>query len=657
MDKDTLEQMDVVFDFDDKSSPVSPEDISTSPPQSTESDSLFCLRCGNEADDMKEPASWILDDDSCAFCSQKCADEFDKEVQARIMMERTQKEQKQQQQVQPGTTPTPTRTGRKSRQSQATNAQSVRTVSRERVVHELRRTYSSTQNSEKPYDLKRELSSFAEALRADYTAKQAHAKVDLFLQFILLTTEICPRDHTSKIRGWGRMKQATFAEQLGYFASQRNVTSQAWGKTVDRLLTLLAQKIWPRTAKDRTNIKKNRSWYGFRFNGYGDVSSIPTADHDRHIDINSPQSLSSTPVSTPGSSDSGCSLASPFTSPRIMTPFFTPLTRTSRSKMQFQPYYDILENGDCYVVRIFTPAMTPQDANKLQITSNLAQKYVSVTGAYIPGCIIGDQLVNEFDIQKPLTSSICSQTKNSGYMDLKIALPTDIKDDEQSIQFAHVMWGLAIHFPRRKQVQDVTMRFTSCFGTCNLDVEHKSSPTNGQQKSSDDDDVDDVDTTTPQENKATGKTLTRTRRTATKKTITTKATENSKRNTRLRRTTNKKRKVRSPSPATTPKATRKRKTPGREKTITKQDLIGRTCSVRGELWDDSYAGQYYDMTVLRIVKTIKPGDTKKYDTFILEEDDHEYEFYLHDLKDFGIVTEEEYHAMATDADPYVNGRE
>ena len=90
-------------------------------------------------------------------------------------------------------------------------------------------------------------------------------------------------------------------------------------------------------------------------------------------------------------------------------------------------------------------------------------------------------------------------------MDLKIALPTDIKDDERSIQFAHVMWGLAIHFPRRKQVQDVAMRFTSCFGTCNLDVEHTSSPTNGQQTSSDDDDVDDddVDTPTPQENKAT----------------------------------------------------------------------------------------------------------------------------------------------------------
>ena len=83
-------------------------------------------------------------------------------------------------------------------------------------------------------------------------------------------------------------------------------------------------------------------------------------------------------------------------------------------------------------------------------------------------------------------------------MDLKIALPTDIKDDERSIQFAHVMWGLAIHFPRRKQVQDVAMRFTSCFGTCNLDVEHTSSPTNGQQTSSDDDDVDYDDVGMPQ---------------------------------------------------------------------------------------------------------------------------------------------------------------
>ena len=182
--------------------------------------------------------------------------------------------------------------------------------------------------------------------------------------------EICPRDHTNKLQAWGRVKQSTFAEQLGYFASQRNVLSQAWGKTVDRLLTLLTQKIWPRTAKNRKNIKKNRFWYGFRFNGYDDV----TADRDRHIDINSPQSLSSTPVSTPGSSDSGTSLASPFRfpSPRIVTPFRTPLTRASRSKMQFQTYYDILENVDCYVVRIFTPAMTPQDANKLQITSNLA---------------------------------------------------------------------------------------------------------------------------------------------------------------------------------------------------------------------------------------------------------------------------------------------
>ena len=195
MDKYPLEQMNEIFEFDRVNSPVSPEDISTSPPQSTESDSLFCLKCGIDQVDMENPASMILDDDSCNFCSQNCADEFDKAVQARIMMERTQKEQKQQQQVQPVSTPTQTRTGRKSRQSQATNAQSVRTVNEEQVVHELRRTYSSTQNSEKPYDLNRELSLFTEALRADYTAKQAHAKVDMFLQFILLTTEICPRDH------------------------------------------------------------------------------------------------------------------------------------------------------------------------------------------------------------------------------------------------------------------------------------------------------------------------------------------------------------------------------------------------------------------------------------------------------------------------------
>lgn len=333
-----------------------------------------------------------------------------------------------------------------------------------------------------------------------------------------------------------------------------------------------------------------------------------------------------------------------------MTPFSTPLTRTRHSKMQFQPYYDILENGDCYVIRIFTPAMAPQDANKLQIKANLAQKYVSVTGTYIPGCIIGDQLVDKFGIHKPLSSSICSQTKNCGYMDLKIALPTDIKDDEQSIQFAHVMWGLAIHFPRRKQVQDVRMRFTSCFGSCNLDVEHTSSLTNKQKTSS-------IDLTTSQEKKGT---VDGDQRAEEQLTIPHRHTSSMVDLT----SQDKKATVFDDQPATgkrktrslTPKATKKHKTrSASSKAITsKQDLIGRTFSVRGELWGESFAGKLYDLTVLRIVKTIKAGDTKKYDTFILQEDDqdgNEYEFYLGDLKDFGIVTEEEYAAMVTDADP------
>ena len=692
MDQSTLEQVDDILD--DQSpmvTPESPGDISTSSPKSTNSDSiLFCLTCGIFEEDM-EAQSMILDDESSAYCSQKCWDEFQKEVQARIMMECTQKEQKQQKDVQPATTPTQTRTGGKPRQSQATNAQSVRTVSRDKAIYELRRTYSSTEHSEQPYDLQKELSSITTTLKKQYNVKpDQKTKVDTFLQFILLTTEICPKDNIKKIQSWGKVKQSTFAEHLGHFASQRNLNYPSWGKTVNVLLTSLAQQIWPKSAQNIIGkIKKNRSWYGLRFktfNGYNDSFSTPTSDRDRHSDSDSPQSLSSTPVSTSGSSESSYSPA---------TPFSTHLTRTRHSKMQFQPYYDILENGDCYVVRIFTPAMAPQDANKLQITSNLAQKYVSVTGAYIPGCVIGDQLTDQFGIHKPLTSSICSQPKKSGYMDLKIALPTDIKDDERSIQFAHVMWGLAIHFPRRKQVQDVSMRFTSCFGTCNLDVEHTNSLTNKKattddvQKAAEPRQTSSMDITEqkatvdgvqkaveprtipqtespvdPQgtNTKATGKRTPRSRkRKATGKQTTRSPKRNStrKRTTRsAKRKTTVKHKTQSTSPkATTSKATSKRTTPPvRERLNSKQDLIGRTFSLRGELWGEAFAGNLYDMTVIRLVKTIKTGDTKKYDTFILREDDdqddNEYEFYLGDLKDFGLLTEEEYAALATDADPY-----
>ena len=90
MDQSTLEQIDDILD--DQSpmvTPESPGDISTSSPKSTNSDSvLFCLTCGIFEEEM-EPQSMILDDESSAYCSQECLDEFQKEVQARIMMECT----------------------------------------------------------------------------------------------------------------------------------------------------------------------------------------------------------------------------------------------------------------------------------------------------------------------------------------------------------------------------------------------------------------------------------------------------------------------------------------------------------------------------------------------------------------------------------------
>ena len=513
----------------------------------------FCITCGTFEDDLHGQP--MLHEDETNFCSEKCAKDFKNACRAR--MENSTQEQKQAVSLHP--------TGKN---SEASDAKSVHSMTKEQVVRTLRNTAASCRKSKlKPYDLQPEIFTFTKALRDQYTAKQAREKVDIFLQFLLLRTEICPTDRVKDIQQWGRIKQSSFADMLGHFASQRDLKCTSWGKTVSRLFEFFAQTIWPKTTKKDNVIKKARCLYGLRLTDCSGSDIVHEANRDRFISTRSTRGSGyNTPdisLSSPGSSSS---ISTPDSRSSDYSPYSTPVHRAGnsmtfsyptrpsksrRSQMHFEPFYDILENGECYVVRIFTPVMAPDAAGKLQIKTNLAEKKLTITGAYIPGCIIGDQLVQKFGIHKPLISSTCSEVKSCGYMNLEITLPTDIKDDEESMQVAHAMWGLAIHFPRRKQIQDVSLRFTSCFGTCNLDVEHTEVDEIQEEKEKDINLDGDTDLTT--------------------------------------------------LPPRRKKSRKRKATVSHDSITSKQDLIKRKFKIRGEIWDQKYAGKMYELEILKMM--------------------------------------------------------
>ena len=349
-----------------------------------------------------------------------------------------------------------TMTARASNMSNVTIAQSPRTMTKQQMKHILT---DAKNNTMIPYEIQEH--KFISPLNAEF--KGDTKKIPVLLQFLSSEMEVCPLDNTKDLREWGMPDRAQVSNRLDAFSRVHcsDLSVKSWGKSLQRLFNEFAKVMWPKK-HDKVKLK-SRHLFGLRFKN--------------------PNPRDTPGSATSRSTDGSSSIQSPFSSAST-SPFTTPSPRTSKSRRYtnaFVPYFDILQNSNCYVVRIFTPLMKPDDAKNIKFHSNLAQKSLQVCGSYIQGCQIDDQLTKNWKIQKPLTSLICSQTRESGYFDLKIALPMDIKDDEKAISTTHTMWGFAIHFPRRKQVQDVTIKFTSCFGECKLEVkqsdEKKISPT------------------------------------------------------------------------------------------------------------------------------------------------------------------------------------
>ena len=104
-----------------------------------------------------------------------------------------------------------------------------------------------------------------------------------------------------------------------------------------------------------------------------------------------------------------------------------PGIKNNRRRDKFTPYYDILENNHCYVIRVVLPLMDEGDAKGITFDCNMAKKSLNVSGSYIPGCHIGHQVIQQFGIQSPLLSVIHSPTHTTGWFDIHIPLPTDVR--------------------------------------------------------------------------------------------------------------------------------------------------------------------------------------------------------------------------------------
>ena len=428
----------------------------------------------------------------------------------------------------------------------------------------------------------------------EYTGRRD--KLEFFLKFIASDqVAVCPLDNARSLKQWGEPKQTSFVSRLQR-AAQNSVDPfifnvQSWGKTTSALFQIFAKVVWP--IRGESIKAKYRCLYGLRLKDDSEsdkeeeeFSSI--SEHNRRWSMGSNSS---------SNSEYNRRLSMGPTSSSNSTP-------TSSSTGRFKPTYDILENAYCYIVRIILPLMNPGDAKRISIDSNLAQKLLNVSGSYIPGCSIGNPMSTRFSLRAPLLPLICAPTSTSGWFNLRIALPTDIKDDESSIMFTHSLWGIAVRYPRRKTVGQVAISFASCFGSCNFDTPSNKPPEQ-----------------TPSVTPPT--------------TVTTPAT--------------------SPTDTpTTPTVTDQKedkthdaKTPTDETNqpaLTKQSLINRIITVDGSLWSSRYKGRTYQGTLTNITRQTT-GKCREKDVYTVKFVDCTEVFGLTDLRDFGAISEPEFDAL------------
>ena len=277
-------------------------------------------------------------------------------------------------------------------------------------------------------------------------------RVDVFISFMSDEVEVCPYDNCKRLVDWGTPTNSAVSQQLRVYAQKYGKASlslvKAWGKTCRTLFEAFAQIVWP--SKSKYVKTKRRCLFGIRLKQ--DLGHSPS--NTRQASTAFPRRVSLDSLSSQSTSKSKTPLP--------------PGIKNNRRRDKFTPYYDILENNHCYVIRVVLPLMDEGDAKGITFDCNMAKKSLNVSGSYIPGCHIGDQVIQQFGIQSPLLSVIHSPMHTTGWFDIHIPLPTDVKDDESALNIAHVPWGIAIYLPRRKTTGSVAINFSSCFGSVNL---------------------------------------------------------------------------------------------------------------------------------------------------------------------------------------------
>ena len=125
-----------------------------------------------------------------------------------------------------------------------------------------------------------------------------------------------------------------------------------------------------------------------------------------------------------------------------------PVRDTPRTK--FVPYYDILQNDCLYVIRCILPLMKEETAQELTIKVNLRHSKCKISGNYVPSTLIGKESNRQIKMRQPLLPIVCSDMTTTGYFELDISIPADIRDDMSKVKLIHDCWGFCISIPRRK---------------------------------------------------------------------------------------------------------------------------------------------------------------------------------------------------------------
>ena len=219
-----------------------------------------------------------------------------------------------------------------------------------------------TSNLPQPYILNTE--ELILQMQSEYTGKGYNLRT--FLEFMSAEVSVCPLDTTKALSNWGFLPKNVFAQRLKRYADHNDrPANKAWGKVASTLFGIFAAIVWPNRSKHMK--PKRRHYYGMKL--------LHFASNESDTSLASPPSTPSTTSWGSQSTTTTPSLTQP-----IRTVSFAERRRKTLKKMGFQPYYDVLQNPQTYVVRVFLPLVSPKEIQKVQIDSNLAQKSLSISG-------------------------------------------------------------------------------------------------------------------------------------------------------------------------------------------------------------------------------------------------------------------------------------